>query len=55
MPDPGLSYLDCLTRVPSGLKIAYSPDLGYVKVEKDVAERVAEAVGAFEELGHLQT
>jgi aspartyl-tRNA(Asn)/glutamyl-tRNA(Gln) amidotransferase subunit A len=52
LPAPGLSYLDCLSRVPSGLKIAYSPDLGYANVEKDVAERVAEAVEAFEELGH---
>ena len=52
LPAPGFSYLDCLNRIPSGLKIAYSPDLGYAKVEKAVAERVAEAVGAFEELGH---
>lgn len=52
LPAPGLSYLDCLTRAPSGLKIAYSPDLGYAKVDKDVAERVGKAVGAFEELGH---
>lgn len=35
----------------SGLKIAYSPDLGHARVDPDVAALVADAVKAFEELG----
>lgn len=34
-----------------GLRIAFSPDLGYVDVEPDVAEAVAAAAKAFEEMG----
>jgi aspartyl-tRNA(Asn)/glutamyl-tRNA(Gln) amidotransferase subunit A len=34
-----------------GLKVAYSPDLGYLKVDTEVAEPVRRAVAAFEELG----
>ncbi|MBM3599649.1 MAG: amidase [Alphaproteobacteria bacterium] len=35
----------------SGLKIAYSPDLGYLKVDAEVAEPVRKAALAFQELG----
>ncbi len=35
----------------AGLKIAYSPDLGYANVRPEVAEMVAAAVKRFEELG----
>ena len=34
-----------------GLRIAYSPDLGYAKVDPEVAEMVRKAVCVFEELG----
>ena len=34
-----------------GLKVAYSPDLGYLRVDPEVAARVESAVLAFEELG----
>jgi aspartyl-tRNA(Asn)/glutamyl-tRNA(Gln) amidotransferase subunit A len=34
-----------------GLKVAYSPDLGHARVDKEVADLVAKAVKAFEELG----
>ena len=34
-----------------GKRIAYSPDLGHARVHPDVAERVAQAVKAFEEMG----
>jgi aspartyl-tRNA(Asn)/glutamyl-tRNA(Gln) amidotransferase subunit A len=33
------------------LRIAYSPDLGYAKVDKEIREIVAKAVAVFEELG----
>ncbi len=35
----------------AGLKVAYSPDLGYLRVDPEVAEVVRRAVSAFEELG----
>ncbi|HVY17625.1 MAG TPA: amidase [Rhodopila sp.] len=34
-----------------GLKVAYSPDLGFAKVDPEVAELVKKAVGRFAELG----
>ena len=34
------------------MRIAYSPDLGYARVQKDVAAGVEQAVRAFEEMGH---
>jgi aspartyl-tRNA(Asn)/glutamyl-tRNA(Gln) amidotransferase subunit A len=44
-------YLKTLNKGVKGLKIAFSPDLGYLKVDKEVAVPVAKAVKAFEELG----
>ena len=35
----------------AGLNVAYSPDLGHARVDPEVAELVADAVAAFEELG----
>lgn len=52
LPHPGFSYLETLGDLPSRLRIAYSPDLGFACVQSDVAEVVAEAAGAFRELGH---
>jgi aspartyl-tRNA(Asn)/glutamyl-tRNA(Gln) amidotransferase subunit A len=53
LPAPGLSYLDALEEeLPSGLRIGFSPDLGYAVVQSDVAAAVEEAVGVFGELGH---
>lgn len=42
------SYL----RAVSGLRVAFSPDLGYVNVDPEVAGIVAEAVSVLEKLGH---
>ncbi|MFQ3787548.1 amidase [Halomonas sp. A29] len=59
-PDPRDGYLgnparcDWLSPPPANLKgwrIAYSADLGYVKVAPDIAERVEQAVGLLRELG----
>jgi aspartyl-tRNA(Asn)/glutamyl-tRNA(Gln) amidotransferase subunit A len=52
LPHPGLSYREVLSRLPAGLRIGYSPDLGYAVVQSDVAEVVGEAVQVFEQLGH---
>ncbi|CAG0952903.1 amidase [Myxococcaceae bacterium] len=52
LPAPGFSYRERLRELPKRLRIAYSPDLGYAVVQRDVAEVVAEAALAFERLGH---
>jgi len=52
LPHPGLSYRQVLARLPDGLRIGFSPDLGYAVVQSDVAEVVGEAAHVFEQLGH---
>ncbi|MGD2125679.1 MAG: amidase [Desulfobacteraceae bacterium] len=52
LPPPGLSYLKCLDTIPKGLTIAFSPTLGYARVQRDVMARVEEAVKSFEQMGH---
>jgi aspartyl-tRNA(Asn)/glutamyl-tRNA(Gln) amidotransferase subunit A len=52
LPHPGFSYREVLDRLPAGLRIGFSQDLGYAVVQSDVADVVSDAVGAFEELGH---
>ena len=52
LPHPGISYREVLDRLPAGLRIGFSPDLGYAVVQTDVADVVSDAVGAFEKLGH---
>jgi aspartyl-tRNA(Asn)/glutamyl-tRNA(Gln) amidotransferase subunit A len=47
-PDDFVSRLD---EGIAGLKVAYSPDLGYLKVDAEVAGPVRKAAAAFEELG----
>lgn len=52
LPAPEKSYLECIDELPEGLKIAFSPDLGYAVVEKEVMACVGKAVKAFEGMGH---
>jgi aspartyl-tRNA(Asn)/glutamyl-tRNA(Gln) amidotransferase subunit A len=52
LPSPPFSYVDCLEKLPAGLRIGYSPDLGYARVQKEVAAVVDQALKAFEDLGH---
>jgi len=53
LPHPGYSYLARVREgLPSGLRIAYSPDLGYAVVQSDVAKAVEDSVRLFEKLGH---
>jgi aspartyl-tRNA(Asn)/glutamyl-tRNA(Gln) amidotransferase subunit A len=47
-PDDYLAHLDAGV---NGLKVAFSPDLGYLKVDAEVAEPVQRAALAFQELG----
>jgi aspartyl-tRNA(Asn)/glutamyl-tRNA(Gln) amidotransferase subunit A len=52
LPAPGFSYRERLRELPKGLRIGFSPDLGYAVVQHDVADVVAEAAVVFERLGH---
>jgi aspartyl-tRNA(Asn)/glutamyl-tRNA(Gln) amidotransferase subunit A len=52
LPKPDRSYLKCLKQIPSGLRIAFSPDLGYARVQKEVMVNIEKAVKCFEEMGH---
>ena len=48
---PPEDYLARLDEGIAGLKVAYSPDLGYLKVDDEVAQPVRESMKAFEEAG----
>jgi len=52
LPHPGYSYADVLDQLPQGLRIAWSPDLGYALVEPDVRREAEKGARAFEEMGH---
>ena len=52
LPSPGRSFLKSLENMPKNLRIAFSPTLGYARVQKDVMRQVEEAVRCFEKLGH---
>ena len=51
LESPPEDFLARLDDGIAGLKVAYSPDLGYLKVDADVAEPVKRAALAFQELG----
>ena len=51
LPDEKRDYRDGLDTGVAGLKVAFSPDLGYVTVEPEVAGSVAAAARTFAELG----
>src|SRR6185312_7577228 len=48
---PALDYTAGLDAGIAGLKVAYSPDLGYLRVDAEVADVVRRAVSTFEDLG----
>ena len=52
LPRPEGSYLEGLADMPKGLRIAFSPTLGYARVQSDVLDRVEKSVMCFEEMGH---
>ncbi|WP_085944865.1 amidase [Actinoalloteichus spitiensis] len=51
VPPPATSFLESLDSGVSGLRIAFSPTLGYVRVDPEVSALVAAAARVFEELG----
>jgi aspartyl-tRNA(Asn)/glutamyl-tRNA(Gln) amidotransferase subunit A len=52
LPPLHQSLLRCLMDIPTGLRIAFSPTLGYARVQGDVMRKVEEAVACFEDIGH---
>ena len=51
LPQVSFSFQEILEDLPSGLRAAFSPDLGYARVQSDVAEAVEHAVGLFPDCG----
>jgi len=51
LPPDGRDYVDGIEDGVKGWRIAYSPDLGYAKVDPEIATAVAQAAGQFEALG----
>jgi aspartyl-tRNA(Asn)/glutamyl-tRNA(Gln) amidotransferase subunit A len=52
LPNPGQSFLKSVHTIPSNLRIAFSPTLGYATVQEDVMAKVEEAVKYFADMGH---
>lgn len=52
LPHPGLSYREVLeSGLPPSVRIAWSPDLGYARVQSDVARAAADAAAVFDQSG----
>ncbi|HSS65980.1 MAG TPA: amidase [Gammaproteobacteria bacterium] len=51
LPEDHQDYLEDLSQGIRGLRIAYSPDLGYVDVDAEIAAGVKAALGVLEDLG----
>jgi aspartyl-tRNA(Asn)/glutamyl-tRNA(Gln) amidotransferase subunit A len=51
VPRPDGLFVNCLNTVPKGLRIAFSPDLGFIRVKKSVLHQVEQAAACFEEIG----
>ncbi|MFB9238005.1 amidase [Plantactinospora siamensis] len=51
LPDPPGRFVDALDRPIEGLRVAWSPDLGYADVDPEVVAVCERAVRAFTELG----
>src|ERR671916_250503 len=51
LPPEEVDYVDTLEGGVEGLRVAFSPDLGYVSVEPEVQESVRTAIRVFEDMG----
>jgi aspartyl-tRNA(Asn)/glutamyl-tRNA(Gln) amidotransferase subunit A len=51
LPQDDVDYVDALEGGVEGLRVAFSPDLGYVSVQPEVQEAVRAAVRVFEDMG----
>jgi Asp-tRNA(Asn)/Glu-tRNA(Gln) amidotransferase A subunit family amidase len=52
LPSPETSFLGQLKNMPANLRIAFSPTLGYARVQKEVMALVEDAVNCFEGMGY---
>lgn len=52
LPSPHISFLNHLKNMPANLRIAFSPTLGYARVQKKVMAVVEQALNCFEGMGH---
>ncbi|MBL7202985.1 MAG: amidase [Desulfobacteraceae bacterium] len=52
LTSPGFSYLKSLNNLPPGLKIGFSPTLGYARVQKEIMALVEKAANSFDQMGH---
>ncbi len=53
LPSSDADYLDGIVGSLDGVRIAFSPDLGYVRVEPEIAQLVQKAAEGFEQLGAI--
>jgi aspartyl-tRNA(Asn)/glutamyl-tRNA(Gln) amidotransferase subunit A len=51
LPPKDVDYLDAIEGGVEGLRVAFSPDLGYVEVEPEIRGAVETAARAFEDMG----
>lgn len=51
LPPKNIDYLEAIEGGVDGVRVAYSPDFGYVKVDPEIEKNVSDAVQVFEELG----
>ena len=51
LPPEDVDYMDTFEGGVEGLRVAFSPDLGYVSVQPEVQEAVRAAIGVFEDMG----
>ncbi len=54
LPHPGYSYAERIEQLPAGLRIAYSPDFGYARVQRDVLREVEAAVAVFRDFAQVE-
>ncbi|AAB89301.1 amidase [Archaeoglobus fulgidus] len=54
LPDEEFSYLKAIEEHPDGVRIAFSPDLGYAIVDPEVEEKVREAAFKLEKFGEVE-
>jgi aspartyl-tRNA(Asn)/glutamyl-tRNA(Gln) amidotransferase subunit A len=52
LPKPEGSFVTALSQLETGLKIGFTPDLGYARVERDILKLVKAATRVFSDLGH---
>ena len=52
LPAPARSFLKCVKDMPTGLRIGFSPTLGYARVQKEVMVKVEKAIECFDDMGH---